>query len=999
MARNYRLPVLLSLLITLCSTVSLHPQVVINEYSASNLSQFQDNYQRYEDWFELYNTSSSPFNLGGYYLSDRAGNPFKWQIPEGTAIPANGFLRFWTSGRDEVSGTHFHTNFKLTQTKDSPDYVILSNPFGTTLDSIRLEITQLGHSRGRKPNGAVDWFVFTNPTPGTSNDAAQAYIRYSERPQMSLEAGFYASAQEVEITTNETGAAIRFTTNGNVPTESSTLYTGPISVTNTLLVQARVFHSDPQVLPGLIEFNTYFVDEAHTLPVISVSGNQLLQLLNGNASLRPHGTFEYFNSDKERTTAGYGEFNKHGQDSWVNPQRSIDYITRDEMGYNYAIREAMIPITDRDEFQRIILRVCGDDNYPGKDTAAHMRDIWTQNLAEMSGMHLDVRKGARCIMYANGEYWGVYSTREKVDDHDFTNYYYNQDKYNIQFLKYWGSLWAEYGGQQAINDWMTLRNYILSSNVNDPFVWDQINAQYDYKSLVDYVIINSFVVCSDWLNWNVGIWRGLHPEGGHQKWGYILWDEDAILGHYINYTGIPGQHPWVPPCFPEYLSSWSDPQKHIEILNKLKENPEFYQYYISRYIDFSNTVFLKEDLLHSIDSMAAVIAPEMPRHVSRWYGNMPKWEANVQKMRNFVSDRCDYLPTGLKECYNLSGPYPITLGVEPEGVGSINLNSLNLNKFPWTGNYYGGIDVKLAAEATNFNYEFDYWELVNHTPFPNANSESITISLTGFDIVIAHFKPKLYTDSLVINEINYRSAGWFNPEDWVEFFNPHDYDLDITDWVFKDDNDNHAFLFPPNTVINANSYLVLCRDTAAFTIHFPQVTNFIGNIDFGFSSNGELLRIYNPEGILIDTVHYGITDPWPPEPYGGGPTLELIHPLLDNAQGENWMASALYGSPGAMNSLLVNNPDISLHHPKLEISVFPNPARTSANIYTHNHYYIQDGVMRMLNSFGNEVLFIENIQSDNFEFNVDGLPEGLFIIKLYDLATNLSTTVKMVVQR
>ena len=35
-------------------------------------------------------------------------------------------------------------------------------------------------------------------------------------------------------------------------------------------------------------------------------------------------------------------------------------------------------------------------------------------------------------------YWGVYEMREKVDDHDFTDYYYDQDKNNLQYLKTWG---------------------------------------------------------------------------------------------------------------------------------------------------------------------------------------------------------------------------------------------------------------------------------------------------------------------------------------------------------------------------------------------------------------------------------------------------------------------------------------------------------------------------------------------------------------------------------
>jgi hypothetical protein len=991
----------LYLIITVIAFVFLNPvasQVVINEYSASNLSQFPDNYNKYEDWFELYNDGSTPANIGGYYLSDRAGNPFKWQIPENTTIPANGFLRFWTSGRDEVTGNHYHTNYKLTQTKDSPDYIIFSGPFGAILDSVQLTKTQLGHSRGRITNGADEWAIFINPTPGASNNSAQYYIRYCEQPEMSVLAGFYENVQTVEITSSEPDVEIRYTTDGSVPTSGSPLYSGALTISTTQVLQARTFHSNPQILPGFIAFNTYFINENHVLPVISVTGNQLLQLLNGNSSLYPHGSFEYFNEDQIRTTAGYGEFNKHGQDSWVNPQRSIDFITRDEMGYNYAIREKMIPITERDEFQRIIIRACGDDNYPGKDTAAHMRDIWSQNLAEVSGMHLDVRKGARCVVYANGQYWGVYSIREKVDDHDFTNFYYNQDKYNIQFLKYWGSLWAEYGGQQAINDWMALRNFILSSDVTDPFVFAQIDAQYDYKSLVDYVIINSFVVCSDWLNWNVGIWRGLNPDGGHQKWGYILWDEDAILGHYINYTGIPGQHPWVPPCYPENLSGGSDPQKHIEILNKLKNNADFYQYYVSRYLDLKNTVFVKEELLHNIDSMVALIAPEMPQHVNRWAGNMPKWESNVQKMRNFVSDRTDYLESGLMDCYNLTGPYEVTVNIEPQGVGEIKFNTINPQYYPWTGVYYGGIEIVLQANVINNSYEFDYWELSNHQAAPNDSAQTISIGLNTWENIVARFKPRPYYDSLVINEINYRSANWFNPEDWIEFYNPHDQEIDIGNWIFKDDNDDHSFVFPANTIIEPQGYLVLCRDTAAFKIHFPQISNFTGEMDFGFNSDGELLRLYNSEEILIDTVHFLNSDPWPLEPNGGGPTLELIHPQLDNANGENWMASALYGTPGAMNSLLVSTPDFVVPEKELKISAFPNPASSKVVIYVENDFLVGDGMLQMFNRFGQEVLKIDNINWKTIEVDVATFPAGLYVFKLYDRKTDRSASGKLVIQ-
>ncbi|MGK0383772.1 MAG: hypothetical protein ACJAVL_000505, partial [Bacteroidia bacterium] len=51
-------------LVFFCSGV--FAQVVVNEFSASNLNQFQDNYQNFEDWIELYNTSNSTVNVGGF---------------------------------------------------------------------------------------------------------------------------------------------------------------------------------------------------------------------------------------------------------------------------------------------------------------------------------------------------------------------------------------------------------------------------------------------------------------------------------------------------------------------------------------------------------------------------------------------------------------------------------------------------------------------------------------------------------------------------------------------------------------------------------------------------------------------------------------------------------------------------------------------------------------------------------------------------------------------
>ena len=151
---------------------------------------------------------------------------------------------------------------------------------------------------------------------------------------------------------------------------------------------------------------------------------------------------------------------------------------------------------------------------------------------------------------------------------------------------------------------------------------------------------------------------------------------------------------------------------------------------------------------------------------------------------------------------------------------------------------------------------------------------------------------------------NSQENEYVNPGDWVELFNPTNENIDIGNWVFKDENNDHNFTIPANQVMSPGMYLVLCRDTLEFKDDFPSIINFVGDLGFGLSGGGELIRLFNSNGNLVDEVTYDDADPWPAEADGAGPTLELIHPFLDNGLGQNWSASDIYGgTPGIINSV------------------------------------------------------------------------------------------------
>ena len=875
---------LLFCLLTGC--LSLNAQVVINEYSASNLNEFTDSFNKTEDWIELYNESDVSIDLGGYHLTDKESKPEKWEIPSGTIIDPKGFLIFHCSGRDLQVGNEYHTNFKLSQTK-SNENVGFSDKSGNFIDLYEMELTLVENSRCRMTDGSDEWRISTDPTPNESNDASSQFVAYSATPEIGLAAGFYNGVQTIGITNNEVNSILRYTIDGTNPTQSSPEYIDSLIVEETTVIKAQAFSNDPNILLGKMDFKTFFIDEEYSLAVFSVAADDVQDLANGQGDLIPIGSIEYFNTEKELDATSFGSLNRHGQDSWVLNHRSLDWVSRDEMGYSRTVKAQLFSHSERDDYQKFMFRNSGDDNYPAIDDGAHegsthIRDEYVQTLALEGGLDLDTRSVERVVLYLNGDYWGVYGMRDRPVDHDYTDYYYNQGKYDIQYLSTWGDTEIEYGGTQALNNWASIRDFALENDLSIPENYQKVDDEINLISLIDYMVMNLNVVASDWLNYNTGWWRGLNPEGDHKKWGYILWDLDATFDYYINYSGVPNTNPDADPCDLEDIgdfmdqffggggggsdpittadncatiqngsspypandpiyqqvilndeiccnlawdnicqnsyddiagSGFQDPNdcpvileglssldssdiiylqvindnpgccdawgndcqeafddilngggggeptnndvgKHEKILLKLiQESDDFRQLYYSRYADIMNTIFTCENMNETLDRMLAVIEPEMPRQIARWGGTMEEWEQNVVDLKAFVNARCELLDEGALECYpELTGPYNITLQTMPEGIGTIKFNTIDIENYPWSGDYFGGMQNNLTAKVgEDFvdEWEFSHWiSSSGNTISPNANQRIAKIELVNTDTLTA-----VFTNLTSVNEV------------------------------------------------------------------------------------------------------------------------------------------------------------------------------------------------------------------------------------------------------
>jgi len=140
--------------------------LVINEFLADNISVNMDNAGEYDDWLEIYNTTSEEISLTGMYLTDNPNNLSKWQIPaEAGSLAGGDFILFWCD--EDGSQEGFHSNFRISA---NGEFLALVAADGiSVIDSFSFGPQSADISFGRNPDGADIWQYDETPTPGYSN--------------------------------------------------------------------------------------------------------------------------------------------------------------------------------------------------------------------------------------------------------------------------------------------------------------------------------------------------------------------------------------------------------------------------------------------------------------------------------------------------------------------------------------------------------------------------------------------------------------------------------------------------------------------------------------------------------------------------------------------------------------------------------------------------------------------------------------------------------------
>jgi uncharacterized repeat protein (TIGR02543 family) len=879
--------------------------------------------------------------------------------------------------------TYLHTNFKISSQGDT---IILTSPGGQTVEEIFTDTITSDISRGRKPDGTDNWYYFNEPTPGAPN-TTHAYSAISHFiPVLSHPGGLYSSAFDLTITSDGQNDTIYYTLDGSLPDKNSFVYNGPINITGTTTLRARIIRSD-EISAAVLSCTYIFLGRECNLPVISLFTDPFnlwdndygIYVMGDNASPEfPHFGANFW-EDWERPAhielyepdgrlgfsidAGIKIF---GGWSRGFDQKSVSVFARRKYGYpdlNYRVFEEK----SISEFEALVLRNSGND---WMNTM--FRDGMMTSLVRPLG--IDVQAFRPAVLFLNGEYWGILNIREKINEH-FVASNHNVDADSIELLENNGA--PIIGSGQHYADMINfVSNNSLAINNNYEYVKTLMNVDNFIKYEFSQIYFNN----TDWPGNNIKFWRSVNNGG---RWHWIIYDTDFGFGIWADdYNDNTLAFALEPNA-----GGWPNPAWSTLLLRKLVENQTFRHSFINQFADHLNTTFQPDAVIAHINSITDNIEHEIGYHYPLYGESKGNWEYEVERMKIWTQNRVAPVRNHIISEFSLPGSKNITVNTSPRGSGQIKVNTIYPGYYPWTGVYFTSVPVELKAIAKE-GYRFTGWT-------GDISSEDIVISVnpTADFSFTAQFEKDFSTlNPVIFNEINYNSHPSLNTGDWVELYNRGEQTVDISGWIFKDSEDIHTYIIPSGTVLSPGDYFVLCRDMASFNTYYPGISNREGNFNFGLSTEGEYIRLYNGYGELEDSVCYGISLPWPSEPCGHGPTLELIDPFLDNALPESWRASVLKGTPGKINSIIVNIPEITAQatYKEKPVKVYPNPFSTILNIFfsmgsndeAKISVYNMNGELKHIIKYTGSYEGMHNISWDGTDIHGKRLPDGLYLIRI-----------------
>lgn len=581
------------------NTLTTPVGLIITEVVVSNAGTLEQRELGLCDWVELKNNSDSPIDLGNYRLSDDIDALDAYTFPEMTLNAGESVVVICSSKDGNADKGYLRAGFDLSSDNER---LYLSDSAGAITDYVYLHDIPAGGSYGRMA-GQNGWFYFSVPQP--MQEKADGARRVSRTPESVSADGVFndVSGVTVELTAAD-GAEIYYTLDSSRPTTASEKYTTPIELDKTTVVRAIAVENG--ALPSAVITLTYIINEGHTLPVVSLTADDIASFTtmynNGKKDIELSGNIALYADD-----GGFSipcGIDMHGETSLSLPKKNMGIYFRSRYGEN----ELNYDIFGGGEttFGALVMRA-GQDQ-----TNTIIRNELLENLCLQYSSNVPTQRSKYCVLYLNGEYNGIYAMMEKVNEAHYAKLY-DVTQESVTVMKASANPGSDYY-EEVIrfakdNDLTTAENYA------------QFCELVDIDSLIDWMIIEGYSANTDLSTGNLRYVRSTEGDG---KWRFMLYDLDATL------------------TTPTYIFAnvlKPNSTQSAVFICQLINNPDFRARFLTRAAQVLSTTLTNENVDAEIVRLSEMVAPEIARDCKFSKSSYAQWEAAVDVLRCTICDR------------------------------------------------------------------------------------------------------------------------------------------------------------------------------------------------------------------------------------------------------------------------------------------------------------------------------------------------------------------------
>ncbi len=590
--------------------------LMINEIMTSNYKYLSQNGGNYYDWIEIKNNSNKTINLKDYSITTSANNMDMYILPDKELKSGEMYILIASGDVNLSNKSYKHANFSLS---DNDGLYLYKGD--SIIDSVFTGSIPKGYSYGRGDN--YGFLYMSSPTPKEKNSSGKSSISYA--PIFSESGGIYDENLSVTLVANGT---IYYTTDGSKPSTSSKKYTGPISVKKTKVIKAVSVES------GKINSETitqsYIIKESLTLPVVSLSLNpsdfKKIQSNPWNTTLEREAYIEFYEGNSSFSlSCGFELF---GGSTRGLSKKSFHIKFKKQYG-DSELHYQIFDDKDYSVFNSIVLR-SGSQDY----NRAFLRDILGTSIAD-DYTTLDVQAYKSVNLFINGDYWGIYNIREKVDETFIANHYnVTSEKANVYRI----DNDVTYGSNKL---YKSIASYVSSHDMSKTENYEYIKTKVNIENLCEFWVAESYITNNDIINLRMFN----HPDVDNNRLHFIFYDLDwAWYNYYYNYFTFSTNPSGMTPRF------------HVStvLLRNLMKNDEFVDTYLTIMAKSIKEVWNKDNVNKRLTEIYNDLEPDKDKDLKRWGISRSEYESRIKYIKNYVKVRQSYMLKHAKSYFKLS---------------------------------------------------------------------------------------------------------------------------------------------------------------------------------------------------------------------------------------------------------------------------------------------------------------------------------------------------------